>query len=213
MTLCQLTEEMKVDIRGRLEDIRQQVDAIVTMMQEKDGCLLCEITTVVNLTHELQVLTSFYHFQSSLLPYMDGLDEIIKALAKLSDKGHGALVAVERNDSLESYISACTITGVPIKAEVSAPLLESIFYPGNPLHDGAVLIRKNQIVSAGCLLPLSARKYNKQGKKIGARHRAALGLSELTDALLLIVSEETGLVSFALNGVLHPIEVKLCSHT
>lgn len=212
MTLCQLTHEMKADIQAKLESIRQQVDAIMTKMGEEEGCLLCEITSVVDLTHELEVLASFYHFQSSLLPHIEGLDEIIKALARLSHNRHGALVAVERSDSLETYINACSITGVPISAVVSAPLIETIFYPGNPLHDGAVLVRKNQIVSAGCLLPLSNRKYNKEGKKIGTRHRAALGLSELTDALVLTVSEETGQVSFALNGILHPIEIKLCSH-
>lgn len=212
MTLCQLTTEMKTDIQAKLEGIRQQVNTIITMMGKEEGCLLCEITSVVDLTHELEILASFYHFQSSLLPHIEGLDEIIRALARLSHNGHGALVAIERSDSLESYITACNITGAPINAVVSAPLLETIFYPGNPLHDGAVIIRKNTIVSAGCLFPLSKQKYNRKGKKVGTRHRAALGLSELTDALLLTVSEETGQVSFALGGILHPIEIKLCSH-
>ncbi len=212
MTLCQLSEDMKNDVQAKLENIRQQIDSILTMMRGGEKCLLCEITSVVDLTNELEVLASFYHFQSSLLPHIEGLDEIIKALAKLSHNNHGALVAVERNDSLDSYVTACNITGVPINAVVSAPLLETIFYPGNPLHDGAVIVRKNQIVSAGCLLPLSNQKFNKEGKKIGTRHRAALGLSELTDALVLTVSEETGQVSFVLTGVIHPIEVTLCAH-
>lgn len=210
MTLCQLSEEMKVEIQNKLEDIKKQVEAIVNMMEGKEGCLLCEITTVVNLTRELEVLTSFYHFQSSLLPHLEGLDEIIKALAVLSDKRHGALVAVEQKDNLDNFLIDCNTTGVSIGAKVSGPLLQAIFYPGNPLHDGAVVIRHGEITSAGCIFPLSEQKVTKEGRKLGTRHRAALGLSEKTDAVVIVVSEETGQVSFALNGILHPIEVSLC---
>lgn len=210
MTLCQLTDEMKVEIKSKLEDIKNRVEAIVKMMESKEGCLLCEITSVVTTTRELEVLTSFYHFQSSLLPHMVGLDEIIKALAVLSDKNHGALVAIEQKDSLDTYLIDCSTSGVSIGAKVSASLLQAIFYPGNPLHDGAVVIRHGEITSAGCIFPLSNQKFTKEGRKLGTRHRAALGLSERTDALVIVVSEETGQASFALNGVLHPIEVSLC---
>lgn len=212
MSLCQLTDEMKTVIRGKLEGILNKAEAMIDGLKSKEVCLLCEITSIVNMARDLEAQASFYHFQSSLLPYVEGLDEIIKALATLSSKGHGALIAVERNDNLESSVNSCHISGIPIKAEVSAHLLQSIFYPGSPLHDGAVLIRDKTIVSAGCLLPLSEREYSIEGKKLGTRHRAAIGLSERTDALLLIVSEETGQVSFALNGRLHPIEVTSCSH-
>lgn len=210
MTLCQLTEDMKVEIKRKLEDIKNQVEAIVGMMEGKEGCLLCEITTVVDLTRELELLTSFYHFQSSLLPHLEGVDEIIKALAVLSDKKHGALVAVEQNDSLDSFLIDCNSTGVSIDAKVSAPLLQAIFYPGNPLHDGAVVVRHGEINSAGCIFPLSNQKFTREGQKLGTRHRAALGLSEKTDAVVIVVSEETGQASFAINGFLHPIEVSLC---
>ena len=82
-------------------------------------------------------------------------------------------------------------------------MLKTIFFPGNPLHDGAVLIRGNQIVSAANVLPLTTKVISE--RKLGTRHRAALGLTELSDALVLVVSEETGKVSFAINGNLYPI--------
>ncbi len=212
MTLCQLTDDMKTNLRNKLLEIGEQVDSIVKIMDEKEGCLLCEITNIKNLAHELEVLASFYHFQSSLLPNVEGMDEIAKALAALSEKRHGALMAIEQNDSLEPYIKSCESTGVFIGAKVSAPLLQSIFYPGNPLHDGSIVIREGEIVSAGCVFPLSNRKYTGEGRKIGTRHRAALGLSERSDALIITVSEETGRVSFALNGILHSIEINLCEN-
>lgn len=212
MTLCQLTDDMKTNLRNKLVEIREQADTIVKMMDDKEGCLLCEITNIKDLAHELEVLASFYHFQSSLLPNVEGMDEITKALAVLSEKRHGALIAVEQKDSLEPFIKTCEGTGVFIGARVSAPLLQAIFYPGSPLHDGSIIIRKGEIVSAGCVFPLSNLKHTGEGRKIGTRHRAALGLSEMTDALIITVSEETGQVSFALNGVLHRIEVELCEN-
>lgn len=207
---CKLTNEIKNELSDKLAEIKGRVCAAENLINQEQGCILCEITAIRNLAQELEGIASFYHFQSSLLPFVGGLEEIARALAALSAKRHGALLAVEKGDSLEPYIQSCKITGTPIGAKVSAPLLESIFYPGNPLHDGAVIIREGEIVSAGCVLPLSERKYTGEGKKIGTRHRAAMGLSERTDALVIVVSEETGQVSFAIEGVLHPMQVRLC---
>jgi diadenylate cyclase len=106
---------------------------------------------------------------------------------------------IQRGDPLDSLIQP----GITIGAELTHSLLESIFFPGNPLHDGAVLVSQNQIVSAANVLPLSDMSTG--GKKLGTRHRSALGLSERSDALVLVVSEETGRVSFAMNGKLYPI--------
>jgi len=92
---------------------------------------------------------------------------------------------------------------MPIQAPVSATLVETLFYPGTPLHDGAVLIRNNQLISAANVLPLSS--IISTTKKMGTRHRAAIGMSEKSDALILVVSEETGKISFALDGSLYPI--------
>ena len=112
---------------------------------------------------------------------------------------HGGLIVIQREDSLESLMKP----GISIGADLSHSLIESIFFPGNPLHDGAVMVNLNQIVSAANVLPLSDR--NAGDKKLGTRHRAALGLTEQSDALVLVVSEETGRVSFAFNGKLYPI--------
>ncbi|HWR42582.1 diadenylate cyclase [Sporomusa sp.] len=213
MTECQLDEKRKKHLRDRLEEISIKTRDIVDTLDNKEGCLLCEITTIKALALELDELASFYHFQASFLPKIMGMDEISNAITELSAKGYGALIAVEQNDSLESYIIACNTTGTYIGAEVSALLLESIFFPGNPLHDGAVIVRDGRIASAGCVLPLSAEKYTKEGKKIGTRHRAALGLSECTDALILVVSEETRRVSVVQHGVLHPIGINMCEHS
>jgi diadenylate cyclase len=120
-------------------------------------------------------------------------------LQNMSRMKHGGLIVIEREDSLETLIRP----GIPMGAELTHSLLESIFYPGNPLHDGAVLVRLNKIVSAANVLPLS--DIYTGDKKLGTRHRAALGLSERSDALVLVVSEETGRVSFAKGGNMYPI--------
>ena len=206
MTLCQLSGDMKVVLKDKLLEIGQQVDIIVKSIDNKEKCLLCDIRNIKELALDLDKITTFYHFQSSLLPYIVGLDEISKALTVLSVKRHGALIAVEKNDSLTAFIN----TGIYVGAKLTPSLLQTIFYPGNPMHDGAVIIQGEQIVSAGCVLPLTEQKYAQQGRKVGTRHRAAIGLSERSDALVIVVSEETGEVSFSLKGILYPIEVKMC---
>lgn len=122
------------------------------------------------------------------------IDEILQAVKNLARKRIGALIVLERQVRVDDYI----YQSVPIDAELSAPLIESIFYPGNPLHDGAILIRGNRIVAASCILPLSNRE--ELGGNLHTRHRAGLGLSELTDAVVIIVSEETGAISLAYDG-------------
>jgi len=212
MTLCQLTDDMKENIKNQLIEMGDHINMIIKAMEDPGGCLLCKITGLRELAHEVEALASFFHFQSSLFPIVEGLDEISRVMSVLSKKHHGALIAVEQKDSLEPYIMSCSATGSAIDAKVSSSLLQAIFYPGNPLHDGAVIIRDGRIISAGCVFPLSNQKYTREGSKIGTRHRAALGLSELTDAIVIVVSEETGEVSLALDGVMHPIELNLCEN-
>lgn len=108
------------------------------------------------------------------------------------------LIIIEREKSLEAYIQS----GIEIQAHLTVPLLESIFYPGNSLHDGAVLVKNNHIISAANILPLSQQALT-SNRKLGTRHRAAIGLSEVSDALIFVVSEETGITSFALDGTLY----------
>ena len=122
--------------------------------------------------------------------------EIVNAVENLSNEKTGSLIIIEQLTGLGDIVN----TGTMLDAEVSAALLENIFVVNTPLHDGATIIRNDRIVSAGCFLPLTSN----QGisKKLGTRHRAAIGISENSDALIIVVSEETGTISLAVNGVL-----------
>jgi len=123
-------------------------------------------------------------------------EEIADAVERLARTGTGAIIAVEQEVSLDQYLES----GTPLRAAVSADLLTTIFTPYSPLHDGAVLIRGDQIIGAACVLPLT--QFPVTDRSLGTRHRAALGLSEETDALVLVVSEETSQISVAFRGLL-----------
>lgn len=124
------------------------------------------------------------------------ITEVVNSIENLSEAKTGALIAIEQMTGLEDIIN----TGTRLDAVVSSSLLENIFVVNTPLHDGATIIRNDRIISAGCFLPLTnSQEIN---KKLGTRHRAAIGLSENSDALVIIVSEETGNISLAVNGVL-----------
>src|SRR6476469_1103786 len=122
--------------------------------------------------------------------------EVADAVERLSRAGIGCIIAREREIALGDYVQS----GKQMQAKVSADLLATIFTPYSPLHDGAVIIRGDTIVGAGCILPLSQATLS--DRSLGTRHRAALGLTEETDALVLVVSEETGIISMASGGVL-----------
>ncbi|HVT11450.1 MAG TPA: diadenylate cyclase CdaA [Fimbriimonadaceae bacterium] len=124
------------------------------------------------------------------------IEEIVAAVAELAAGNIGALIVVERAFNLDEIAS----NGVKLNAEVSSPTLVSIFFEGNPLHDGAVVIRKEKILAAACRLPLS--ESSRLAQNVHMRHRAAVGISEATDALAIIVSEERGTISYALDGSL-----------
>lgn len=127
------------------------------------------------------------------------IDEVLNAAFVLSKHKIGALIALQRKDALTEYIGS----GVTIDAQVKGALLQSIFYVGTPLHDGAVIIQNGRIAAAGCFLPSTDPNNPTIPKTLGARHRAGLGLSEEEDALVVIVSEETGGISLAEGGTLH----------
>jgi len=122
------------------------------------------------------------------------VDEIYDTVARLSKRKNGCLIAIEREMKLDLYIES----GITIDGKVSSALLQSIFMPGTPLHDGGVVIRGERVAASSCLFPLSENPS--VGKTVGTRHRAALGLSEHTDALIVLVSEETGEISIAFGG-------------
>lgn len=125
------------------------------------------------------------------------VNEIMEAIEYLRKNRFGALIAIERNVSLQEYIAPAT----KIYAEISSQILESLFYPNSALHDGGVIIQGTKVTCAGCVFKTSMD--NNLNKSLGTRHRAALGLSEESDAIILIVSEETGRISIALNGTMN----------
>ena len=120
---------------------------------------------------------------------------IAKAASNMSDSKTGALIVIEGKSPLGEIIA----TGSTVDAQISVPVIENIFYPKAPLHDGAMIIRNNRINAAGCILPLTQTQI---GRELGTRHRAAVGMSEHSDALIIVVSEETGKISVAKDSVL-----------
>jgi len=140
------------------------------------------------------------HLTCCISPNIKVPGEVVFALSKLSEKRHGAIIVMEHEDNLDEHLQG----GVIIDAAVSAPVLENIFYPGSPLHDGAVIMRDSKIRKAGVLLPLSPHTSEMEALSLGSRHRAALGLSQVSDALIIVISEEKGWVSIALRGQLYP---------
>lgn len=124
------------------------------------------------------------------------IDEIIRAVRSMSKRKVGALIVFERKTGVTEMIES----GIALESKISSELLMNIFTPNSPLHDGAVIIRGNQIMAAGCYLPLSENPFI--SKELGTRHRAGIGVSEVSDAISLIVSEETGQVSLSINGMI-----------
>ena len=122
------------------------------------------------------------------------MSEITYAVETLAETKTGALIVLEQSTGLNEIIS----TGTLIDGKITSNLLENIFVVNTPLHDGATIIRNGRIIASGCVLPLTGN--NSINKKLGTRHRAAIGLSEVSDALIIIVSEETGTISLAMNG-------------
>ncbi len=122
------------------------------------------------------------------------VEEVVKAVTELSKSFTGALIIIERDTKIGEVIN----TGVRLDSYVTSELLINIFTPNTPLHDGAVIIRANKIMAASCFLPLTDNPN--LSKELGTRHRAALGITEVSDSIAVVVSEETGKISFALNG-------------
>lgn len=127
---------------------------------------------------------------------LKSLDEIVKAAVALANRKIGALIVIERDTSLKDFVEM----GTPLDAKVSKELILSIFHPTSPIHDGALVIRGNKMISAGCFLPIALS--TEVSKALGTRHRAGIGLTEETDAIAIIVSEETGAISMAIDGEL-----------
>ncbi len=139
--------------------------------------------------------TKFLHTLTSA-EELKSLDEIVKATIALANRKIGALMAIERDTILKDFVEM----GTPLDAKVTKEVILSIFHPTSPIHDGALVIKGNRIVAAGCFLPITMGPDI--SKSFGTRHRAGLGLSEETDAVVIVVSEETGEISMAVDGKL-----------
>jgi diadenylate cyclase len=124
------------------------------------------------------------------------IPEIVRSASRLADKGIGAIIVLERDMGLKNYIE----TGTKVDSRVSSELVETIFTPPSPLHDGAVIIQNDRVAAAGCILPLT--QDQRLSAALGTRHRAAIGLTEDTDAIVIVVSEETHAISYAFGGKL-----------
>ncbi len=124
------------------------------------------------------------------------ITSIGQACQRLSDRRHGALIVLERETGLQEYVD----TGTTLDARLSRQALETVFFPNTELHDGAVIVRNGRILAAACIMPLSAGKAHSTDRHLGLRHRAALGISEVSDAIAVVVSEETGQIAVAHNG-------------
>jgi diadenylate cyclase len=193
------------EFKAKLEEMK---DRIVVLYEIVKGLKQCD-----HLSHHLQELFELRerlnqleqgllqtHLQCCIDPSIRIPGEVVLSVSRLSAKRHGALIVSEQADDLDVYLRG----GVVIDAVVSAPLLESIFYPGSQLHDGAVFIRNTRVIKAGCLLPFAATPSGLEALGLGARHQAAIGLSQVSDALVIVVSEEKGWISLALRGRLYP---------
>ena len=167
--------------------------------------ILLQITRLRDALGEMQKFLQDKHLNCCIFPGLRGGPEVARAMHELSTKRIGALIALEREVGLGGYVGSGTI----LNAELSTSLLLSLFYPGNPLHDGAVIIRGTSVVAAGCVLPLSADPAHFKLKGRGMRHRAGVGLTQVSDAIVFIVSEETGTVSMATAGQM--VEINLGS--
>jgi diadenylate cyclase len=135
-------------------------------------------------------------FRMFFRPHSRFTEELVKATFSLSRDKVGGLIAIEREVGLRGYVEG----GVRVDAEVTAELIKTIFWPGTPLHDGAIVIRQQRIVAAGCLFPLTENPQF--SSELGTRHRAGVGVSEESDAAAIIISEQTGQVSLAVGGAL-----------
>ena len=149
-----------------------------------------EIRKAILQLGDAPIFNRFFRMESKIVP------RLVRALARMAKDRTGALIAIEREATLSELIE----NGITIDAELNSYLIESIFCPKSALHDGGVVVRDDRIVAASCLFPLSQNPD--VDKRLGTRHRAALGLSEETDAIVLVVSEETGKISIARNGKL-----------
>jgi DNA integrity scanning protein DisA with diadenylate cyclase activity len=200
------------DILSEEETVKEQLDDLnsrVAKLQSDIKCLkqcsrlrnlLQKIYEIREGLDQLEQGLLHTHLKCCISPNIKVPGEVAIALSKLSEKRHGAIIVMEHEKDVDEYLQG----GAIVEADVSAAILENIFYPGSPLHDGAVVIRNSNIRKASVLLPLAPHTSEIEALGLGSRHRAALGLSQVSDALIIVVSEDKGWISMALRGQLYP---------
>ena len=191
--------------KEKLEELKRRIDHLYEIIPSLKQCshLSNHLQEVFELREGLNQLEQgllWTHLKCCIDPSIKIPGEVVLAVSKLSARRHGSIIVIEQEANLDDYFQG----GVIIDAVVSAPIMESIFYPGSQLHDGAVLIRNERVIKAGCLLPFAPTPSGLEALGLGTRHQAAVGLSQVSDALVIVVSEEKGWISLALRGRLYP---------
>jgi len=194
----------EVVFKGKLEDLKDQIGGLQALLQGLIQCsklnnLLQKIYELREELSELEQSLLQSHLKGCISPSIKVPEVVSLAVSKLSAKRHGAIIVLEQEDNLDDYFQG----GESIDAVVSATLLQNIFYPGSPLHDGAVLISDTRILKARCFLPFAPNPLGLEALGLGTRHAAAIGLSQVSDALVIVVSEEKGWISLAIRGHLY----------
>lgn len=164
------------------------------------GSLLQKLYEIREGLNQLEKVLLQTHLKCSISAGIQVPGPVILALSKLSEKRHGAIIVMAHEEHLDDFLQG----GIEIDAPISVPLLENLFFPGSPLHDGAVVIKDGRIQKAGVLLPMAPHSAEIERLGLATRHRAALGLSRASDALVIVVSEEKGWISIALKDRLYP---------
>ncbi|SOC24680.1 diadenylate cyclase [Ureibacillus xyleni] len=199
----QLLKGLFVIIFARFATVIFGLDTLGWLLQEVIdwGFLAIIIIFTPEIRRALEQLGRGKIFQRSTGQLEDEQTRLVEAMKKavsyMAKRRIGALISLEKETGLNEYIE----TGIKLNAEITSELLINIFIPNTPLHDGAVIVQKDKISAAACYLPLSESTFI--SKELGTRHRAAVGLSEVTDAITIVVSEETGAVSLTKNGNLY----------
>jgi DNA integrity scanning protein DisA with diadenylate cyclase activity len=191
--------------KGGLEDLRRRLASLKDSLSGLNQCshlskLLQKIYKIREGLNNLEQGLLQTHLKGCISPTLKVPEVVALSVSKLSRKRRGGTIVIEQEDNLDDHFQG----GVFIDAVVSVTILENIFYPGSPLHDGAVLIRNARIIKAGCLLPFAPHPHGFEALGLGTRHAAAVGLSRASDALVIVVSEEKGWISLALRGQLYP---------
>lgn len=206
MRHTQMTESaFTAAVQTYLKQITEDAGMILRTLDEKDQCLLCELDELGHTFQEMQAVASSFYLQSYIEHFTPSYTELARAVQHLAEEKHGALIVIERADPLDGMIQK----GTSLHAEISAALIESIFIPAIRFMTEPYW-SENRVVSAANVLPLTTKHVD---LKYGTRHRAAMGLSAVTDALVLVVSEETGKMSFAKDGGLYPLVSTRALHT